>query len=113
MRPISFLSVVLVNVVTADHVHYSIPEIVSAVDCLLSEFAPYPAYHGPTGTATAATKSTAVATASATPTNVAPYWLEEIKHQGISAFNPDTSYQVFRNVKDYGAKGCVNRVFLE
>ncbi|KZP09346.1 glycoside hydrolase family 55 protein [Athelia psychrophila] len=35
-----------------------------------------------------------------------PFWLEKIKHQGISAFNaePD-SYQVFRNVKDFGAKG--------
>ena len=36
----------------------------------------------------------------------APYWLEEIKHQGISAFHPHPkSYQVFRNVKDFGAKG--------
>jgi hypothetical protein len=36
----------------------------------------------------------------------APYWLEDIRHQGISAFNsdPDT-YQVFRNVKSFGAKG--------
>jgi len=34
-----------------------------------------------------------------------PYWLETIKHQGTSAFNPDKSYKVFRNVKDFGAKG--------
>ncbi|KII88661.1 glycoside hydrolase family 55 protein [Plicaturopsis crispa FD-325 SS-3] len=35
-----------------------------------------------------------------------PFWLESIKHQGISAFNSDpSSYQVFRNVKDFGAKG--------
>lgn len=35
-----------------------------------------------------------------------PYWLQNIKHQGISAFNSDpSSYQVFRNVKDFGAKG--------
>jgi hypothetical protein len=28
------------------------------------------------------------------------FWMENIKHQGISAFNPDPSnYQVFRNVK--------------
>ena len=28
------------------------------------------------------------------------FWLENIRHQGISAFNPDPSkYQVFRNVK--------------
>ena len=114
MRSISLVVAVLIIAVTADHVHYSIPEIVSAVDYLLSEFAHYPAYHGPTGTATAATKSTATVlpTASAVPTNATPYWLEEIKHQGISALNPDKSYQVFRNVKDYGAKGCVYRTLL-
>ena len=33
------------------------------------------------------------------------YWLENIKHQGVAAFNNDTSYQVFRNVKDFGAMG--------
>ena len=35
-----------------------------------------------------------------------PYWLENIAHQGISAFGP-AGYTVFRNVKDpkYGAKG--------
>lgn len=36
----------------------------------------------------------------------APYWLEDIKHQGVASFNPTPdSYQVFRNVKDYGAIG--------
>ncbi|KAK7449661.1 hypothetical protein VKT23_013135 [Stygiomarasmius scandens] len=36
----------------------------------------------------------------------APYWRETIKHQGMSAFHPKSAkYQVFRNVKDYGAKG--------
>ena len=35
-----------------------------------------------------------------------PYWLEKITHQGIAAYNPDpTGYNVFRNVKDYGAVG--------
>lgn len=35
-----------------------------------------------------------------------PFWMESISHQGISAFNPNPSmYKVFRNVKDYGAKG--------
>ncbi|KAF9259881.1 exo-beta-1,3-glucanase [Marasmius fiardii PR-910] len=35
-----------------------------------------------------------------------PYWLQNIKHQGTSAFNANpNSYQVFRNVKDFGAKG--------
>lgn len=40
----------------------------------------------------------------ASPTD--PYWLETITHQGTSPFNPNpSSYQVFRNVKDFGAKG--------
>lgn len=34
------------------------------------------------------------------------YWLADIAHQGVAAFNPNPSgYTVFRNVKDYGAKG--------
>jgi hypothetical protein len=34
-----------------------------------------------------------------------PFWMQSIKHQGIAAFNSDpTTYQVFRNVKDFGAK---------
>ncbi|KAF4609561.1 hypothetical protein D9613_012297 [Agrocybe pediades] len=35
-----------------------------------------------------------------------PFWMERIKHQGKSPFNPDPQgYKVFRNVKDYGAVG--------
>ncbi|KAJ7168214.1 exo-beta-1,3-glucanase [Mycena crocata] len=35
-----------------------------------------------------------------------PFWMQTIKHQGIAAFNPNPStYQVFRNVKDFGARG--------
>ncbi|KAF9532307.1 exo-beta-1,3-glucanase [Crepidotus variabilis] len=35
-----------------------------------------------------------------------PFWLENIKHQGTAAFNANPSgYQVFRNVKNFGAKG--------
>ncbi|GJC97654.1 glucan 1,3-betaglucosidase [Colletotrichum higginsianum] len=35
----------------------------------------------------------------------AAYWMEDIDHQGISAYHPDPNYKVFRNVKDFGAKG--------
>jgi len=32
--------------------------------------------------------------------------MEDIKHQGLAAFNSNPSgYTVFRNVKDFGAKG--------
>ena len=33
------------------------------------------------------------------------YWMEDIAHHGIASFNPDSGYQVFRNVKDFGALG--------
>jgi glucan 1,3-beta-glucosidase len=36
---------------------------------------------------------------------VSAYWMEDVAHRGVSPFNPDKSYQVFRNVKDFGAKG--------
>lgn len=32
------------------------------------------------------------------------YWLEDIAHQGVAPF-AGSGYKVFRNVKDYGAKG--------
>jgi hypothetical protein len=34
-----------------------------------------------------------------------PFWMETIKHTGVSPFLNDTSYPVYRNVMDYGAKG--------
>ncbi|OLN96659.1 Glucan 1,3-beta-glucosidase 1 [Colletotrichum chlorophyti] len=33
------------------------------------------------------------------------YWMEDVAHQGISPYHPDPNYKVFRNVKEYGAKG--------
>lgn len=35
----------------------------------------------------------------------AAFWMEEIRHRGIAPFNLDKSYPIFRNVRDYGAKG--------
>lgn len=31
--------------------------------------------------------------------------MDDIPHQGLASFNPDPHYNVFRNVKSYGAKG--------
>lgn len=36
---------------------------------------------------------------------VGAYWMEDVQHQGKASFNPDPNYQVFRNVKDFGARG--------
>ncbi|CZR68353.1 related to beta-1,3 exoglucanase precursor [Phialocephala subalpina] len=57
-----------------------------------------------TSNKTSSSSSTSSATPS--PTACSGYWMEGITHQGIAPFNaaPGT-YQVFRNVKDFGAKG--------
>ncbi|CAI4211160.1 unnamed protein product [Parascedosporium putredinis] len=36
---------------------------------------------------------------------VAAYWMEEVAHQGKAPYHADPDYQVFRNVKDFGAVG--------
>ena len=33
------------------------------------------------------------------------FWMEDIGHYGRSPYHPDSNYQVFRNVKDFGAVG--------
>ncbi|KAG6820486.1 hypothetical protein H0H93_016548 [Arthromyces matolae] len=53
--------------------------------------------------ATATSRSSSLSFGTATADE--PFWLELIKHQGSSPHNPDPHYQVFRNVKDFGAKG--------
>lgn len=40
------------------------------------------------------------------------YWYEQIAHRGISAFGPP-GYQVYRNVKDYGARGLYFHLHME
>jgi glucan 1,3-beta-glucosidase len=54
--------------------------------------------------------SSNLAAAAAAAVDDPAYWLADIAHQGIAAFNPNpSSYKVFRNVKDYGAKGTSSR----
>lgn len=35
----------------------------------------------------------------------AAFWMEDIPHQGVAPYHSDPNYQVFRNVRDYGAWG--------
>lgn len=39
------------------------------------------------------------------------FWLEGLKHQGLAAFHKNSTYQVFRNVKDFGVK-CLHPSLL-
>lgn len=59
-----------------------------------------------TNTPTQSTAGTNTPRLSITAASSCSYWLEDIKHQGFSPFNTNpSSYQVFRNVKDFGAIG--------
>ena len=48
----------------------------------------------------------------ASESEVSEYWIASINHQGSASFNGDSQYKVFRNVKDFGAKGNVLSKFL-
>ena len=90
-----------------------IPEVQAAVGSQLHEFSKYTAYAGPTGTAKAVALAPTpkvlaqvlVQQAAAAVATATPYWYETITHQGKAAFNSNSTYQIFRNVKSYGAKG--------
>lgn len=59
-----------------------------------------------TSTSTSSSATTSSTTSSTSATASCDYWLESIKSQGLAPFKTDTTnYAVFRNVKDYGAKG--------
>ena len=93
-----------------------IPFVQSAVAQQLAEFSHYTAYAGPTGTAAIALSATEAAVPkpkvdiiehsdAVVVANTYPYWYETIAHQGKAAFNTNSSYAIYRNVKTYGAKG--------
>nr|POE79854.1 glucan 1,3-beta-glucosidase [Quercus suber] len=91
------------------HVHgeIDIPEVDEQVHEMLGEYRQYTNYPGPSPSDwNRHHHSRPTMTAVPKPSNKCSYWMENIAHQGNAAFNakPD-SYQVFRNVKDFGAKG--------
>jgi glucan 1,3-beta-glucosidase len=91
------------------HALVDIPAVSSVVSSALSEYSIY-VTHALNPTATA-TKTPAKATNNVDilargAVSDPAYWLAGISHRGVAAFNSNPStYTVFRNVKDYGAKG--------
>jgi glucan 1,3-beta-glucosidase len=73
--------------------HFEIPQVERIVSNILQEYENIVHYSGNQ------TNDTHISKRATTP-----YWYETIAHQGISAFGPG-GYQVYRNVRDYGAKG--------
>ncbi|KAJ5138320.1 Pectin lyase fold/virulence factor [Penicillium bovifimosum] len=88
-----------------------LPAVDELVSSALRPFERYTTLGDPTRVATAvASQKTKTAKVAELSAEVAAadtaYWLADIAHQGIAAFNSDPSgYKVFRNVKDYGAIG--------
>ncbi|KAK0252307.1 hypothetical protein LTS09_012652 [Friedmanniomyces endolithicus] len=108
MRSTLFLAPLLAAITTtrAQHIKLEIPEVDEYVHSMLGEFDHWTHYPGPSPTYWHHPSPRPTKPVPPKPTNQCAYWLADIKHQGIAAFNPAPStYQVFRNVKDFGAKG--------
>ncbi|KAF2215448.1 glycoside hydrolase family 55 protein [Cercospora zeae-maydis SCOH1-5] len=108
-RTITLLSAVGSTVVHAQLLQ--IPSIQQIVDQTLRTFDDYVEYDGVTPQqaqrAPAASAPARVNVAAVSAANSCDdYWMQAARHQGIAAFNSNPSaYQVFRNVKDFGARG--------
>jgi glucan 1,3-beta-glucosidase len=101
----SFLQIILLlflpTQAVATHGGREILEIEQVVSSMTKEYETAVTYAGPNEDSERHRPTSALI---ATPTP-GSYWLADIRHQGVAAFNSDQSYQVFRNVKDFGAKG--------
>ena len=92
----------------AQHVHFEPPLVHKYVESMMSEFHHYTDYPGPSPTWWHHHPHPPYPTHPIPhpPKDQCDYWLADIKHQGVAAFNPNPdTYQVFRNVKAFGAKG--------
>jgi glucan 1,3-beta-glucosidase len=94
------VSALMLGAVYAEH--FKIPEIEAVVGDILSKADSYVHYKSNVSEARDLSSMTKRASS---------YWYENIAHQGISAFGPG-GYVVYRNVKDYGAKGMIKSLKL-
>ncbi|KAK6410424.1 hypothetical protein LTR95_018208, partial [Oleoguttula sp. CCFEE 5521] len=99
-------SFALATGVVAQHGHVDIPEIDRYVHSMLDKYNKYTKYPGPSPTYWQHPSPRPTKPVPKPPVDKCAFWMENIKHQGVAAFNPSPStYQVFRNVKDFGAQG--------
>ena len=91
---------ILALVVLAQAILFEIPEVAEVVDDIKAKYSEYIHYDGsdiPYDNLT--TRGDLVESRQS-----GAYWYEQIAHRGIAATGP-SGYKVYRNVKDYGAKG--------
>ena len=100
----AFVPALLVNSEKLD-----IPEVDKVVQGVLHDYSKYVHYTAPAN----ATNSTGSRNSTQGPAaSGQAYWYEGIQHQGISAFGP-SGYVVYRNVKDYGARGMQKQISVK
>ncbi len=81
--------------------HFNIPEVSNIVNDVLVQFSDVVHYDG---NETYTTNPTDIQQRDVLSRDASSFWMESIAHQGVSAFG-SSGYQIFRNVKDFGAKG--------
>jgi len=94
---------ILALVALAQAILFEIPEVVEVVNEIKAQYSEYFHYNGsdiPYHNLTTRGDTVEERQSGA-------YWYEQIAHQGIAATGPG-GYQVYRNVKDYGARGMLN-----
>lgn len=95
-------SVILLSLVLQSScIQFKIPQVDKVVTKVMNKFAPY--VHNK-GNHSDIPVIPAKENMSEIIPRATPYWYEQISHQGKSPFGPG-GYVVYRNVKDYGAKG--------
>jgi hypothetical protein len=93
LSSIATLSLFVLKAVGAAFEELKIPQVEAIVEATLNRLDAYVHYKGNNSDTTTISKRQGT-----------PYWYENIAHQGISPFGPG-GYAVYRNVKNYGAKG--------
>lgn len=92
--------------VGAQNANYRAPWVSSVVSSATSHYKPWVTPSPPESNVFFTKQNhTAQYPFSQPPRDACAFWMEEIQHQGRAPFQPDADFQVFRNVKDYGARG--------
>jgi glucan 1,3-beta-glucosidase len=96
--------IILTLILVSQCIQFEVPEVKDIVGEIIDEYKEYVHYNGSDIEAPAPALAIQGAVSDLQSRQAASYWYEQIPHQGISAFGP-AGYQVYRNVKDYGARG--------
>lgn len=101
---------ILPLILLSECIQFEIPKVADIVGEILNKYDDYVHYNGSSIEDATFTVQGVVSNFYARQSTA--YWYEQIPHRGISAFGP-AGYQVYRNVKDYGARGMSSLICYE